>query len=342
MAQFYGSMEAQSRGRAKAPPPFLKTFRAEENTLLHTDKVARLEAKIAILEHENGHLKIKCETQATKVSLLQRFCKYHAIKLKIEDEFDRETNTDHAMDTMRSEIAGLSLSVGGASTISGVTINSPRSRDLPTTSESESPRLKVRYDRRVHGGGDGVENRFLYGSESVSQHKWMGPADGVGSPRLQNSKINAEDNKFRMRVSKDIHGLGTADAQLVYGSKEYEKRLVEEAKAHLARRDNRRRKMKQPDEKETDLFGRKRLQQQQQQQQQDGGVLRGDRKNSETEQLDETLFAGMLNPKVQQQEGSHQRHGTDLRAETQLLHRSQYRGSASSSARRPDIKLFNK
>ena len=317
-------MNSVSRGRNQPARPFLKSFRQEENTLVSSDKMNRLEARIAILEQENDNLKKKCATQATKVALLQRFCKYHAIKLKIEDAYDRETNTVAAMDNMSSEIAGLSLSVGGgASTIAGITQGSPRKAEEPDV----SPTRKVRYDRRVHGGGDGIENRFLYGSASVSQHKWMGPADGVASPRLLNSKANAEENKFRMRVSKDIHGLNTVDAKLVYGSAEYEKRLVEEAKAHLARKDNRRRKLRGPDEKATDMFGRP-------------TVVRGKtpRTNLETEKLDESLFAGMLNPKATQNI-SHERHGTDLRAETQLLHRSQYRGQQTRAP--PEIRLFN-
>ena len=40
------------------------------------------------------------------------------------------------------------------------------------------------------------------------------------------------------------------------------------------------------------------------------------------------LFAGMLNPKQQQAgPGDHERRGTDLRAETQLMHRQLYRGA---------------
>jgi hypothetical protein len=330
MSQFYGSMGSVSRGRVKAPAPLLKSFRMEEDTLNTSDKISRLEARIAILEHENAKLTKTCETQSTKVALLQRFCKYHAIKLKIEDAYERETNTAQAMNNMKAEIDGLSLNT---STISGITDGGlgGGGNGIGGGSVSRSPReeaaLKVRYDRRVHGGGNGIENRFLYGSESVSQHKWMGPADGVASPRLlqNNSKRNAEENKFRIRLSKDIHGYGSKDAQLIYGSQEYEKRLVEEAKAHLARKDNRRRKVREPDETKTDLFGRAR-------EHPTPKIL-----NTETEKLDETLFAGMLNPK-EQRNGSNERHSTDLRSEAQIQHRCQYRGKSTS--RPAEIRLF--
>ena len=322
MSQFYGSMDTISRGRTQPARGMLKSFRQEENVLVTSDKISRLEARIAILEDQNTKLLQKNQTQATKVALLQRFCKYHAIKLNITDAYDRETNTDDALNNMKMEMAGLSLSVGGgyASTISGITNNSPRHPGRKQEEPDLSPRLKVRYDRRVHGGGDGIQNRFLYGSESVSQHKWMGPADGVGSPRLQNSKKNAEENKFRMRVSKDIHGLNTVDAKLVYGSKEYERRLVEEAKAHLLRKDNRRRKLKGPDENKTNMFGIDK-------------TARKERiKGDDIAKLDESLFAGMLNPKAEYDMNHHERHGTDLKAETQLLHRQQYRGQESKKA----------
>ena len=61
-----------------------------------------------------------------------------------------------------------------------------------------------------------------------------------------------------------------------------------------------------------------------------------DTKKAETDKLDETLFAGMLNPK---QPGSddHERHGTDLRAETQLMHRQLYRGA---QPQRNEIPVF--
>lgn len=341
MSQFFGSMDSVARGRSNPPRPQLKSFAQEETILNTSDKIARLEAKIAVLEHTNAQLTQTCEAQSTKVALLQRFCKYHAIKLKIEDTFERETSSAQAVASMRSELAGLSLGVGGGNaTISGIAF-SPRATDTTNaanaanaTNLATNAALKVRYDRRVHGGGDGIQNRFSYGSESVSRHKWMGPADGVASPRLQNSTGNAEDNKFRIRVSKDIHGLGSKDAQLVYGSKEYERRLVEEAKAHLERKDNRRKKIRGPDETKTDLFGRPIT----------GLTPRGlstnefgQRENSEVAKLDESLFAGMLNPK-EARNVSNERHGTDLRSEAQLQHRSQYRGN--NTTRPAEVRLF--
>ncbi len=332
-----------ARGREYAPPPTLKSFRLEEDTLTAADKIARLEARVAVLERDNAQLAATCEEHQVRVQLLKRFCRYHAIKLKLEDELERETNTDQALGIMRAEMRGLSLDVGAhthadagesvgggevASTIAGAAAS-------PRTGQTT---LRVRFDRRVHGGGDGVENRFSYGSASISQHKYMGPADGVASPRratghgggdgsgtdaigVNNNNTGQQDGggRFRMRRDRTLHGVPNEEAVLMLGSEAYQERLRKQSKdARRPGRDARRRKIRdRNNDAGLDIFGAK----------QHTAAPLSARKQSEADSLDQSLFAGMLNPKAP---GAgpvdHERHGTDLRAETQLSHRALYRG----------------
>ena len=345
MARYAASFERSSAGRERAPAPVLKSFREEEDHLSSADRIARLEARVAILASENGQLKEECERQKVKVALLRRFCRYHAIQLKIEDELERETNTEAAMQSMKVQMEGGSLPMEGAgasATISGIAQSSPR---VQTTSSSQMNygttitnahnggrnQLKVRFDRRVHGGGDGIDNRFSYGSESISQHKYMGPADGVASPkRWKNGhgggdgsagtdQIGLTNSRFRMRKDRTLHGVSNEDGVLQLGSKQFQERRRSESKA--ARNgsvDARRRKIKPIEQPGLNIFGGAEL----------PAAKNPKRILKEAEKLDETLFAGMLNPKQQSAEPSdHERHGTDLRAETQLMHRQLYRGA---------------
>lgn len=348
MSRYVSSFERVSSDRSRAPPAMLKTFREEEDKLASSDRISRLEARVAVLAAENASLKEERERQKVKVALLKRFCRYHAIKLQIEDELERETNTQAAMLSMKAELDGMSLPLegaGAASTISGIPQNSPRSNsnDLKGSRPNQDTnhgntitnsnfggrnQLKVRFDRRVHGGGVGIDNRFSYGSESISQHKYMGPADGVASPRRANGhgggdgtagtdtigQGNSNASRFRMRKDRTVHGVNNDEAVLMLGSDEYQERLRKQNKKERSGMiDARRRKLRPVNRPDLNIFGGAELPKVSKEQQ------------AETDKLDETLFAGMLNPK-QPGSNDHERHGTDLRAETQLMHRQLYRG----------------
>ena len=258
------------------------------------------------------------------------------------------------MQAMKTQLDGGSLPMegaGAATTISGIGQNSPRvenNKNSPRVENNNTMnqyggntitnshnggrnQLKVRFDRRVHGGGGGIDNRFSYGSESISRHKFMGPADGVASPRRRDNghgggdgsagtdQIGMGSSRFRMRKDRTLHGVSNEDGVLQLGSKEYQDRLRKESKA--AREgavDARRRKIKPVEQAGLNIFGGAELPK----------VEKKGSGSGEADRLDESLFAGMLNPKQQQAgPGDHERRGTDLRAETQLMHRQLYRGA---------------
>ena len=325
----------------------LKTFRQEEDSLTTIDRIARLEARVAVLASENAQLREEGERRRVREALLLRFCRYHAIQLQIEDELERETNSEAAMQAMKTQLDGGSLPMegaGAATTISGIGQNSPRLENSNTMNHHQHGgntignahnggrnQLKVRFDRRVHGGGGGIDNRFSYGSESISRHKFMGPADGVASPKRRDNghgggdgsagtdQIGIDNSRFRMRKDRTLHGVSNEEGVLQLGSKAYQERLRKESKA--AREgavDARRRKIKPVERSGLNIFGGAELPR----------VEKKGPGSGEADRLDESLFAGMLNPKQQPTGPSdHERHGTDLRAETQLMHRQMYRGA---------------